>query len=327
MIRTALIGLGNHMISRIYPTLFRLPVQIAAVCDKDPEKLARFRQFAPIPEEKCYLFFEEMLEKERPDAAVCVGNALLHYQAAAACLSRGIPVFVEKTPCESAAQAGELCRLEAKSGCFAMAGFNRRFSTSYRMMKKLISSEEFGKPYLYLAKYNSSEYPGDGYFVFNHVIHHLDLMRYLVGEIRDIQAVKVKVTERKVGYHINFVSESGVMGFLQSSSLQCESYPMERVEITGDGSVVIADNVKGLVYNRLTDNKTQAEPALVQEQDAVSWNYNQGHSSMYSHYGYERELACFFDAVEGKRPPENTFDEVKKTMELYERMLESTREL
>lgn len=327
MVRTALIGLGNHMISQIYPTLFKLPVQIVAVCDREPEKLERFRQFCPIPEGKCYLSFQEMLEAEKPEAVVCVGNALLHYQAAAACLSHRIPVFVEKTPCESAAQARELCRLEEESGCFAMAGFNRRFSTSYRMMKKLICAEEFGKPYLYLAKYNSSEYPNDDYFVFNHVIHHLDLMRYLLGEIRDIQAMKVKVSEKKVGYHIHFVSESGVMGFLQSSSLQCESYPMERVEITGNGSVVIADNVKGLVYNRFTANKTQAEPALIPEQDAVSWNYNQGHSSMYSHYGYERELACFFDAVEGKRPPENTFGEVKRTMELYERLLGSTREL
>lgn len=327
MIRTALVGLGNHMVSQIFPTLFKLPVQIAAVCDRDREKLERFRRFCPVQEEKCYLSYAEMIEKEKPEAVVCVGNAALHYSAAAVCLKHKIPVFVEKTPCESAAQAQELCRLEAESGCFAMAGFNRRFSTSYRMMKRLIHSEEFGKPCLYLAKYNSSEYPDDSYFVFNHVIHHLDLMRYLLGEIQEIEAVKMKFSERRVGYHISFISESGVMGFLQSSSLQCESYPMERVEITGDKSVAIADNVKGLIYNRFTANKTQAEPELVQKEDALSWNYNQGHSSMYSHYGYERELACFFDAVQGKREPENTFGEVKKTMELYERLLQNTRQL
>ena len=66
---------------------------------------------------------------------------------------------------------------------------------------------------LYLAKYNSSAYSDSQYFVFNHVIHHLDLMRYLLGEIDSIDAQRIEKADGMTGYHIRFRSVSGCMGF------------------------------------------------------------------------------------------------------------------
>lgn len=153
------------------------------------------------------------------------------------------------------------------------------------------------------------------------LIHHLDLMRYLLGEIDSIDAQRIEKADGMTGYHIRFRSVSGCMGFLQSASLQCEAYPVERVEITGDGCCVTADNVKTLQYNRPVSAKTEKNP-LLGEHDSLCWNYNQGHSSMYGHYGYERELADFVEAVQEGSRPENTFDDICGTMLLYERLLE-----
>lgn len=322
-VRIGLVGLGRHMLSQIIPNLMKLPVVITAVCDREEEKLERLRFCLPVDRASCYTSWEQMLERERLDGVICVADAGLHYEVAAASLRHRIPVFVEKTPCQSAAQAYELCGLQKEYQCFGMAGFNRRYTTSYRMMRKILRSEEFGRPLLYMAKYNSSQYGSSRYFVFNHVIHHLDLMRYLLGEIDTVEAQKTEIADGKIGYHIRFRSASGVMGFLQSASLQCESYPMERVEITGDGRCLIADNVKTLRYNRPVSSKTEMDPTLGAD-DALCWNYNQGHSSMYSHYGYERELADFVGAVKEGRRPENTFDDVYGTMLLYEKLLENS---
>lgn len=326
MIKIGLIGLGNHMLSQMIPNLLKLPVVIMAVCDKEEEKLARVSRYLHLNREKCYLSWEEMLEKETLDGVICVADADLHYRAAAASLRRRIPVFVEKTPCLSAVQAAKLCCLQKEYNCFGMAGFNRRYATSYRMMKKVIGTEAFGNPCLYMAKYNSSPYRDSRYFVLNHVIHHLDLMRYLLGEIDRIDAQRIEIADGKTGYHIRFRSVSGCMGFLQSASLQWESYPMERVEITGNGCCITADNVKSLQYNRPVSAKTERYPILGEE-DSLCWNYNQGHSSMYSHYGYERELADFVKAVRDGKQPENTFDDVYGTMLLYERLLENSVDL
>ena len=319
-VRVGLVGLGDHMISQIIPNLLKLPVAIAAVCDREEERLERIRYYLSLDKTRCYIWFGQMLEREDLDGVICVANAGLHYEVAAASLRHRVPVFVEKTPCQSAAQASKLCSLQKEYGCFGMAGFNRRYTTSYRMMKRVLDAGEFGHPYLYMAKYNSSAYGSSRYFVFNHVIHHLDLMRYLLGEIDTIEAEKIEIEDGKSGYHIRFRSVSGVLGFLQSSSLQCESYPMERVEITGEGQCLIADNVKTLQYNRAVSSRTEKNPVL-ETDDALCWNYNQGHSSMYSHYGYERELADFVEAVKEGRHPENTFDDIYGTMLLYEKLI------
>ena len=326
-VKIGLVGLGNHMLGGIYGMLLKLPVKLEAVCDIDGERLQRFSDLSGIPASKCYEDYHKMLQNENLDAVLCSGSAELHYQVAKAALMRGISVFVEKPPCLNYKQAVELADLQKENQCFGMAGFNRRFATSYRMMKEIIETKEFGKPYLYMAKYNSSAYRDEEFFVFNHITHHLDLMRYLCGEIREIRAEKIVLTSEKVGYHIRFVSESGIMGFLQSASLQCESYPAERVEITGDGTCVLVDNVKRLEYNRLVSPKIDGNPHLSEKDDALCWNYNHGHSSFYSHYGFERELGHFFESVREKRAPEHTLADMPGTMRLYEELKKNTVEI
>lgn len=321
--RVALVGLGDHMLYRLYPCLLPLPIELAAVCDCDPERLKRF--CAKSAAVQTYTDYRTMLDAEKPDAVVCAGNAQLHYEVSKACMLQGISPFVEKTPCLTLAQAEELRALEKRAGCFTMVGFNRRFTTSYRMAREILNREEFGAPLLYTAKYNASPYPSDDYFLLNHVIHHLDLARFFLGEITEIHGDKISLGDGKSGFHITFVSAGGVLGFLQSACLQQEPYPMERVEITSYGHNLIVDNVKNLEYNRPTDAKQQRDPVLSPGKDTACWNYNHGHSSLYGHYGFERELACYIDAVLTHTVPESTWKDIVGTMELYEKLKNNIR--
>ncbi len=319
--RLGLVGLGDHMYRRLYPLTVGLPVTVAAVCDRNEERCRRFTE--RYAAKRVYADVEEMLDREELDGVLCAGNAGLHYQVADLCMRRGISPFVEKTPCKNYQQAVKLAALERETGCFTMAGFNRRFATAYQMAKEIIDRDAFGKPVLYLAKYHSSVYPSDEYFLFNHVIHHLDLARFLMGEIREISGEKVVLGPGRVGYHIRFVTEQGALGFLESSSLQREDYPMERVEITGDRQNVIVDNVKRLEHNRPASDKRVSSPAMGAESDMQGWNYNLGHSSLYGHYGFERELESYIDALRGKAKPAATFADVAGTMKLYETLVKN----
>lgn len=318
-----IVGLGEHMYHRLYPMMNGMMVHLTTVCDKDEEKCRRFGEW--FSTDRFYLDYEEMLDNEKLDAVLCAGDAGLHYQVAKACMMRGISPFVEKSPCETCEQALELQKLERKTGCFTMVGFNRRFTTSYQMAKEIVEREEFGNAMLYMAKYHSSAYPSDEYFLFNHVIHHLDLARYLMGEVREIQGNKVILGKGRVGYHIRFVTVSGALGFIESSSMQREDYPMERVEITGDGCNVIVDNVRNLEYNRPVSDKRSLYPSLKDGMDMQGWNDNHGHSSLYGHYGFERELEVYVKAVKGLVKPAATFQDIASTMQLYEKLKGSCR--
>lgn len=323
-VRLALVGLGDHILRRLYPLLAGMSVKLVAACDLNRERQLRFAEFYAVP--KLYTNYREMFEQESIDAVLCAGNAQLHYEVAKTCMLKGISPFVEKTPCVSLAQAEELLELQHQTGCFTMVGFNRRFATSYQMAHEIILQQSFGQPLTYMAKYNSSAYSSESYFLLNHVIHHLDLARYFLGEIDSIKVDRIGLNDRQVGYHLTFVSRNGTQGFIQSASTQQETFPSERVEFTSLGQNVMIDNVKGLEHHRAADPLNQPMFRLDENQNALCWLPNHGHSSLYGHYGFERELAVYLTAIQQGTRPDSTFEEVTGTIKLYEQVVQTIRQ-
>lgn len=318
--KIACIGLGRHMRKTLWPGVEPGSGRLCAVCDKDEKRLKEFCDFAPLGSEHCYTDMEEMLDKERPQAVICAVNPDIHFRAAKACMERGISPFVEKAPCSSAKQARELEDLEKSSGCFCMVGFNRRYTTSYCMAKTLVR-QNIPVPMFYTAKYHSSRYESESRFLLNHVIHHLDLARFLLGEIKTISAKELVLDEQRMGLQICFQTEAGTLGMLETSSFLSEAFPMERVEISGIGCNLVIDNIKSLEYNSAQSARTERNPVLDKNDGTLSWNCNHGHSSMYSHYGYERELKEYFWALENGKKPGSCMENAARTMELYEQLL------
>ena len=318
-IKIGWVGCGYHSYNLLFDCLRNAPAQVVAACDADPARLALFAGRYNIAAR--YADFSEMLEKEDLDAVICVINADLHYEVAKACLQKAICVFVEKTPCRTAAQAEELAAMQIKSSAFAMTGFNRRHAVGYSMLKRIVESEEFGRKTMYLAKYNASGYKSEEFYIFNHIVHHLDLARYLLGEITLSYVDRVRVNDRQVGFHINFRSESGAIGTIQSGSLQYIEYPMERVEVTGVGTNAILDNIKRLEYNRPTTKKRTAAEALLRDgMDTLSWNHNHGNLIENDLNGFKDEIETFVECVRTKKAPSETFADSVHTMRALERL-------
>ena len=317
-------GCGYHSYNMLFDCLRNTPSQVVAACDADPLRLELFAGRYNIAAQ--YADYREMLDKERLDAVICVINADLHYEVAKTCLNKGISVFVEKTPCRTAAQAEELAALQARSRAFAMTGFNRRHAVGYAMLKRIIETEEFGRKTMYLAKYNASGYKSEDFYIFNHIVHHLDLARYLLGEIALTFADRVRVSERQVGFHICFRTDSGLIGTIQSGSLQYIEYPMERVEITGVGTRAAVDNIKRLEYDRPTTKKrTAAEAELRDGMDTLSWSHNHGNLIENDLNGFKDEIETFVDCVANGKIPAETFADSVHTMRLLEDLNEMLR--
>jgi predicted dehydrogenase len=274
-------------------------MRLVAACDINPQNLEKFATFFYTP--RVFLDFQEMLAKEKLDAVICAANAQTHFEVAKACLQAGVHVFVEKTPCETAAQARELSELSKKAGKVVAVGFNRRYATAYALAKDIIASPSFGAS-MYYSKFNASVYGSNDYFVFNHIIHHIDLARFLLGEIKLESTLWKKESDASCASVISFTSEKGVIGTIQCASMLEEAYPMERLDIAGTGGNVVVDNLKGLRWNRTAParDKDFASP-LLEGGDCLSWNPSHGYglgNGVFSYIGMEAELAAFAEAIQ-----------------------------
>ena len=320
-LKVGIVGCGGHMFEFLYNALkWAPPVDVVSVCDIDTAKLDRFTSFYNIP--KRYTDYKEMFEREGLDAAICVVNESTHYEVAKAAMKAGTNIFVEKTPTATTAQAEELTRIQRDTGKVTMVGFNRRYMTSYLLAREITQRPEFGSIHLYQSQFHASPYRSEAYFKINHIIHHLDLARFLMGEIHLTHVERKALDDRMVAFAISFKSENGAIGTIHSASLLDELYPMERLELLGSRRNIVVDNAKGIVYNRPPgERKELYKPyRLVEGGDALEWNPSHGTYPRYSHHGYENEIHHFISSVESGKRPEPTIEDSVKTMRLLDEL-------
>ncbi|MCL2319180.1 MAG: hypothetical protein FWC45_03785, partial [Treponema sp.] len=249
------------------------------------------------------------------------------YEVARYCLLRQIPVYVEKVPCETAAQAEELAELSAKSGSIVMAGFNRRYATGYMMAKDVVSRKEFGQPAVFYMKFHASPYRSVDYFVFNHIIHLLDTACYILGKLDNISVLHRVFTPQKGSYVVNFTTASGTLGTLHSACMLATPFPMEYLDIAGTGGQeVTVDNLQDVRYNRSGPERDQIHGLPLQDNgDCLSWNASNGHAQGVDYMGFDAQLAEFYGAVSGGKPIASGIESCVNTMIALERVMELTR--
>jgi predicted dehydrogenase len=318
-LRLGIVGCGNHMYEFLASCLkWAPPNVITAACDVDPARLARFTGFYATG--KGYTDVRDMLGQERLDAVIVAAGHAANFDICRAALEAGVNVFVEKTPVASSAEARALAQVQARSGKALMVGFNRRFMTAYMLAKEITTRPEFGPVRMYNSQFHANPYRSDAHYKLNHIIHHLDLARFLMGEIALTHVDKVFLDDRRVGYSISFKSPEGGIGVIQSASLLDELYPMERLELLGDRRNIVVENIKSLVYNRPPKSRkeTFGRFALEEGGDALVWNPSHGHYPRFSHHGYENELNYFLGCVRDGKTPEPGIDDSLRTMLLLD---------
>jgi predicted dehydrogenase len=118
------------MRNTLYPMARALPMRFAAACDINPQNLEKFAAFYCA--RKLTWTFRKCLQKRgwMQSYARQTRKLTTSYKA---CLH----VFVEKTPCETAAQARELAELSKMAGKVVAVGFNIRYATAYTLAKDI----------------------------------------------------------------------------------------------------------------------------------------------------------------------------------------------
>ncbi|SDU63408.1 Gfo/Idh/MocA family protein [Jiangella alkaliphila] len=300
-LRLGIIGAGSHSSNMIYPNLHALPAELVAVCDLDADRASRnARRFGG----QHFTDHTEMLDRAELDAViVCVGPKE-HARLSVEVMEAGLPVYTEKPPAASAADARTVLEASRRTGQPCMTAFMKRFAPAYQKAHAAIVSPEFGAPSLLTIDSGLGLVHEDpSWLLFDFSIHVVDLARFLFGEVSEVYAR----TQQQIAYATTLIFANGAVGNVAVSAHR-QGTITEEVEITGGFGdfITISD---GSAMMRHHDNRV------------VDW-----HERPYAEIGYRLELAEFVSAIHEGREPESSIASSYQTMRLCEAIDLSAKE-
>jgi len=146
----------------------------------------------------------EMLATAKPDGAIIATPNALHVPGAIECLEAGVPVLVEKPLAESVAAAQRLVEAQARTGVPVLGGHHRRHNPIVKTARKVVQEGRLGRLVavnsLFLIRKPDDYFdvawrrePGGGPVLIN-LIHDIDNLRFICGEIDSVQAMTSNAT-------------------------------------------------------------------------------------------------------------------------------------
>lgn len=314
--RLCMIGCGGLATSRIWPCFPRLPVRLVGVCDLDEAKARRnARRHGG---EAVYADFEKMLDETKPDGVVvCVGPQG-HYALGKRILEKGYPLYTEKPPAPTAAQAWELAEAARKSNVLCMTAFKYRHAPALVKAKEILESTEFGglQALNILRTAGGIQHldkPGQQYhFLLDFCIHPIDEALFLGGPVQSVYAVG-RGTD---SFAVTLVYASGAVGGLTMSARGTFKRPIDRVEILGKpGHAIEIQDQIFMSYHVEDQPKYEHHPRFC----------TAGGDSL-KETGFLTEVEAFVQHLRGQRPLEavaSRIDESVQSMALYEAIRKS----
>ncbi len=189
MSRIGLIGYG-YWGPNLARNLLALPgVTLAAVCDRDPRRLAAARAVAP--DAKAVEDAREILADDSIDSVMIAPPVRTHFPVAASALEAGKHVFVEKPLAATASECRGLIERAASRALVLMVGHTFLYSAAVRKMKELIEAGEIGDVlHLSSRRLNLGLFQRDINVVWDLAPHDISIILHLLDE--DPEAVSCR---------------------------------------------------------------------------------------------------------------------------------------
>ncbi|MBI1217601.1 MAG: gfo/Idh/MocA family oxidoreductase [Rhodobacteraceae bacterium] len=169
--------------------------RLHAVVDPAPEA----RDWAEAQGARWFPTLEAMIAADRPDGVILATPNALHAGGAMACIAAGLPVLVEKPITTDVAAARAMVMAAAAAGVPLAVGHHRRHNPLIAAAKATIDAGRLGRIVAVQAMFWAAK--PDDYFdvawrrepgagpVFVNLIHDVDLLRHLCGEITSVRAL------------------------------------------------------------------------------------------------------------------------------------------
>ncbi|MBW4080287.1 Gfo/Idh/MocA family protein [Paenibacillus sp. S150] len=202
MIRVAIIGTGSIAASHLEAySLFPERCQIAALINRHEAKAVQLRDRFELG---CRIVqdYHELLESGEADLVSICTPPHSHAEIAADCLRAGMHVLVEKPMAMSLEECDRMLEAAESTGSLLSVVGQNRFLDSYMRLKHTLDSGLAGK--IVHSQTDAFWWRGGSYYdvwwrgtweqegggcTLNHGIHHLDLLQWMLGMPRSVQAV------------------------------------------------------------------------------------------------------------------------------------------
>jgi myo-inositol 2-dehydrogenase/D-chiro-inositol 1-dehydrogenase len=228
-------------------------------------------------------------------------------------------VFCEKPMATSVSEAERIVSIAEKSGKVFQVGHNRRFAPVYAELKRMLS--ETHRAHSAHVKMNrgellNPEWTGNpkitGGFLFETTIHMFDMMRFLFGEVKTLQAIGSSHEYAETDdFSVLLNFENGMHATLASSADASWLFPFERVEVFCHHSTIVTREMESLTYSNGLDGR-HVEKSMHQLSKEEKW-------------GYAQEDRAFVDSIVGGPPPAVSAKDGLKSVELVAAVYESVK--
>lgn len=193
-LKAAVIGCGDVSAVHFEAIAKLQGVQLAAVCDTDPERLAAAAAAYGVPG---YPDHQTLVDAIGPDVVHITTPHNLHASIAVDCLERGINVVVEKPLAHTLQDGRRLVEAATASTAKIAVCFQNRYNATSQAMHALLTSGELGAvvgasatvlwhrdaDYYRSRPWRGTWAGGGGGLMMNQAIHTVDLLQWLVGDI------------------------------------------------------------------------------------------------------------------------------------------------
>jgi predicted dehydrogenase len=192
--RLAVLGVG--LIGVRHAEIIRASDDAELIAIADPSEEGR--AVAARLDVRRYDDFRDLLERESLDGVVVAVPNQLHLPAGLACVEAGLPALVEKPLADSLEAGAELVLAAERRGVPLLVGHHRRFNPMVETAREILAAGELGRLVAVSAMWAACK--PDDYFdvqwrreegggpVLINLIHDVDCLRHLCGEIEQVQA-------------------------------------------------------------------------------------------------------------------------------------------
>jgi predicted dehydrogenase len=190
----ALIGAGGIGRTHADRLLHHADCTLAAIAD--PTEAGR--DFAASVNVPWFAQPDTLLDAVKPGAALVATPNATHAAIGLACIARGVSLLMEKPITDTLDDGERLCAAAEAAGVPLLVGHQRRHSLRVRTAKAWVDAGRIGRP---LAAHAMATWlkpddyfdvawrrePGGGPVLIN-LIHDIDILRHLLGEVTQVQA-------------------------------------------------------------------------------------------------------------------------------------------
>lgn len=306
--------------------------QIVAFCGQNADKVA---QLADSFGGAAYTDTDAFLNHQPLDLVLIGSPSGLHAEQGIAAARRGLHVLVEKPLAITTSQADALTAACDAAGVRLGVFFQDRTAPDVRRLKELVDTGALGNLLLASARvkwyrppeyYAASRWRGTlaldgGGALMNQGVHTVDLLLWLMGDVRTIWA-KAKTALHRIEVEDTVVASfefmNGAIGTLEATTAAFSGYP-RRLEITGAQGTAILEN-DSLIAVDLRDSTMKVETAAANLPSERSASALISDSS-----GHRRVLEDFLRAIETGSEPLCNGRQGRRSVELIEAIYQSSR--